>query len=152
MAGAAGQELDSSAMALAEAIHADTGGNPYFVREVLWHLVESEALYMRDGRWTSDHIELATVGVPQGVYEVLERRLMSLDEPAEAALRTAAVIGDPCDIHRLAAVLDSDAELADVLDGPLRRGLIQAVPGSVRRFRFLHALVRQTLYEDLARE
>src|SRR5205823_6187895 len=41
----AGYELDERADQLAERLHQETSGNPFFVREVLLHLVESGHLF-----------------------------------------------------------------------------------------------------------
>src|SRR5262249_25092978 len=88
----AGHELEPQGVELANAIHAETAGNPFFVGEVIRHLVESGSLVQRDGRWTSD-TTLADVGLPEGVREVVGRRITRLDEPTQRTLSTAAVIG-----------------------------------------------------------
>jgi tetratricopeptide (TPR) repeat protein len=151
MAASAGHELDESGLSLADAIHDETGGNPFFVGEVLVHLAESGAIYERDGRWVSDHQDVAELGVPEGVREVIGRRLSALDDQADTALRTASAVGQEFDLVVLAHMLDTDADrLLDTLEAPLRRGLVQEVAGAVDRFRFAHALVRQALYEELS--
>ena len=47
----AGHDLGDENLALAQAIHAETEGNPFFMREVLRHLAETGALERRHGRW-----------------------------------------------------------------------------------------------------
>ena len=47
---AAGQALDDEGLALARAIHAETEGNPFFVREVLRHLAETGVIAAGRGR------------------------------------------------------------------------------------------------------
>ena len=54
MTATAGHDLDEPGLELAQAVHAETEGNPFFVGEVLRHLAESGAIVQRDGRWTSD--------------------------------------------------------------------------------------------------
>ena len=70
----------------------ETEGNPFFIGEVLLHLVESGVLVQRDGRWAND-LSLAEVGLPEGVREVICRRLSRLSERANEVLSLAAVIG-----------------------------------------------------------
>src|SRR5262249_54646880 len=48
------------------ALHAETDGNPFFLEEVLRHLVETGALRREDGRWTSDR-SLSELGIPEGI-------------------------------------------------------------------------------------
>lgn len=150
MTASAGHDLDERAVELGRAIHDETGGNPFFIGEVLTHLAESGAIYERDGRWVSDHTDIAALGVPEGVREVIGRRLSALDDEAEKALRAAAAVGAEFDVEILAAVLERGIDdLADVLDEPVQRGLITEVAGGFGRYRFAHALVRQALYEEL---
>ncbi|MFD2094023.1 BTAD domain-containing putative transcriptional regulator [Blastococcus deserti] len=112
-----------------------TGGNPLFVRE-LTRLIVSEGT------------AAARTSVPAGVREVLRRRVDRLPGPAVTALRQAAVLGRDVDVDLLAAVAGRDPdELLDALETAVLAGLLdEPAPGRVR---FSHALVRDTLYEDL---
>jgi hypothetical protein len=151
MAAAGGHELDERALELARIVHHETEGNPFFVGEVLAHLAESGAIYESDGRWVSDVESVADLGVPQGIREVVGRRLDALTDDANAALRTAAVVGMDFAVGVLAGALGRpEDEVIDLLDDALARGLIVEVPGRVDRLRFAHALVRQTLYEEIS--
>ncbi len=144
---AAGHGLDPAGVELASAIFAETAGNPFFVGEIMRHLVESGALVQRDGRWTSD-FTLADVGLPEGVREVVGRRISRLDEPAQRALSTAAVVGHEFAVPVLAAVLGTDEDaVIDLLDTARAAGLVNEV--GLDRYRFGHALVRATLLEEL---
>jgi hypothetical protein len=62
------------------AILCETEGNPFFIEEVLRHLAESGAFYRRDGRWDSDAKSIAELGIPEGVRDVIGRRLSRLSE------------------------------------------------------------------------
>jgi class 3 adenylate cyclase/tetratricopeptide (TPR) repeat protein len=131
------------------ALHAETDGNPFFVEEVLRHLVESGALRREDGRWTSDR-PIEQLGIPEGVREVVGRRLSRLSEVANQALGVAAVIGREFDAALIEAAGGPAGEaLLDALDEAAGVRLIAPAPGTFGRFAFAHALVRQTLYEEL---
>ncbi len=145
----AGPHLDETAVRLGDAVHADTDGNAYFVRELLRHLIESGALYEEEGGVAhAHHTDLASLGVPAGVQEALGRRVASLSEVAEHALQSAAVIGEPFDIRTLADVVgDPIDEVGSTLDDAALRGLVDGMQDQPGRFRFSHLLVRQTLYE-----
>lgn len=147
LAGAAGHELDAAGLALADAIFAETAGNPFFVGEIVRNLVESGALVVRDGRWTSD-LTLADVGLPEGVREVVGRRISRLDDDTQRLLSVAAVVGAEFDVRVLADVVGVDEDDAlDQLDRARATGLLNEV--GLDRFRFGHALVRTTLLEEL---
>ncbi len=143
----AGHDLDDAGLALADAVFAETNGNPFFVGEIMRNLVESGALVVRDGRWTSD-LTLAEVGLPEGVREVVGRRISRLDESTQRSLSVAAVIGAEFDVRVLADVVGIDEDDAlDQLDRARATGLLNEV--GLDRYRFGHALVRTTLLEEL---
>jgi class 3 adenylate cyclase len=144
---AAGHALDEAGVELATAIYRETSGNPFFVGEIVRHLVESGALFVRDGRWTSD-LTLADVGLPEGVREVVGRRISRLDGDTQKLLTNAAVIGHEFTLPVLAAVAGFDEDgTVDLLDIARRASLVNEV--GLDRYRFGHALVRATLLEEL---
>ena len=60
------------------AISDETDGNPFFIREVLAHLVEEGKLYREDGVWRNREGSIADLGIPEGVRQVITRRLSRL--------------------------------------------------------------------------
>jgi len=92
---------------------------------------------------------VAVSEVPQGVRDVLRRRLALLSADARAAVRLAAVAGHESDVALLvdAAEADEETVLAG-LDAAVAADLLtDPAPG---RIRFVHALVRDTVYTDLS--
>lgn len=147
---AAGHDLDSPGIELAKAIQRETEGNPFFLSEMIRHLAESGYIVQRDGQWVSDY-SLDEVGIPEGIREVIGRRLSALSTTVNATLSIAAVIGPEFDIATIqAADGPSGDELFDALDDAVRASVIREVAGSYGRYAFAHALVRSTLYEELS--
>jgi predicted ATPase len=89
---AVGHQLDETGEALARAVWRETEGNAFFVAEVLRHLSESGAFEQRDGRWSTT-AALDELGIPEGVRDVVGRRLSRLSEDANRVLATASVVG-----------------------------------------------------------
>jgi tetratricopeptide (TPR) repeat protein len=145
---AADQPLSPEVAELARAVYAETEGNPFFVGQVLRHLVESGAVVLEDGRW----VRTATaerIGIPEGVREVISRRLATLDDQSNAVLAVAAVIGRDFDAELLSEATEVDAEgVLDALETAEQGRLVEATPG-LARFTFVHALVRSTLYDEI---
>ena len=136
---------------LVGAVHEHTDGNPFFVEEVLRHLIETGVVFERGGRWTSA-LTPDEIGVPDGVQEVLARRLARLSDPCRAVLAAAAVLGRECSFDVLRATLDEDddaliAALEEARDAQLVVELER--PGGPA-YGFTHALVRQSLYSGLS--
>jgi DNA-binding SARP family transcriptional activator len=131
--------------ALSRTIHAETEGVPFFVLEVLRHLVETGTLCSPAAR-----LHLEEAGLPDGVREVMGRRLTRLGVGTVEVLRLAAVVGaefDPA-VVRAAGGHDEDTVL-DALEEAGAARLIVEVGGPVPRYRFAHALVRATVLDEL---
>jgi class 3 adenylate cyclase len=149
MEATAGHDLGEPGVGLAQAVQQETQGNPFFVGEVLRNLAESGAIVQRDGTWTVDR-SLGDVGIPEGIREVVGRRLSRLSEAANRALAVAAVIGAQFDLATIeAAGGPAGDELFDALDQAVQHSIVREVPGAFGRYTFAHALVRSALYEEL---
>ncbi len=150
VAAAAGHELDQEGVALAGQIASETDGNPFFVAEILRSLTESGAIVFDEGvgRWRIDRS--APLGLPESVREVIEHRVGRLGEEARELLAVAAVIGRTFELELLATVAELDEKrLLDQLEAAVGASVLEESTGRVGEFRFAHALINQTLYEDL---
>jgi class 3 adenylate cyclase len=147
---AAGHQLGEEDLALARAVHSETEGNPFFVREVLRHLTETGGVERREGRW-STRLPVEELGIPEGVREVVGRRLSRLSAPANRALVVGAVAGAEFELRvlRAASGLDEEA-LVSSLEEAIGARLVAEVAGAAARYRFAHALVRSTIYDGLS--
>jgi DNA-binding SARP family transcriptional activator len=118
---------------LARALASVTGGNPFFLIEALRHVDES------GGVWDPSTL-------PQGVREAVSRRLSRLPAETNKALAAAAVVGSRFALDLVERVIDQD--LVDAFDEACKAGIIIEEPGG--RYRFNHAIVRQSLLAELA--
>ena len=116
---------------LATMVHSRTGGNPFFVREV------SRLLAARP----------ATTAVPDGVREVLARRIARVSQDCQQILEVVAVAGDGADLSLVTAVADRPAVL-ELLEEAAAARLLAGPPvdGGIW---FAHALVREVLDASL---
>ncbi len=146
---AGGVELDDAARDLAELLSEQTQGNPFFVGQVLRHLSETGAVEEIDGRWVRAEGTDEFV-VPEGVREVIGRRVSRLSKQAGELLTVAAVTGPQFDVATVAEVAGQPiAKALDSLDEALVARLVLET-GSPGQLRFAHALVRQTLEDELS--
>jgi tetratricopeptide (TPR) repeat protein len=143
-------ELDEALVALARVVRRETEGNPFFIGEVIRHLTESGALFQDHGRWTYRGA-IAELGIPEGVREVIGRRLGRLSEATSRVLGLAAVIGRQFDVALLAMIAETSEEaVLDALEEATAAALVTEVRGSPDTFTFRHSLIRTTLYEELS--
>ncbi|WP_421118855.1 AAA family ATPase [Aquihabitans daechungensis] len=148
---AGGHDLEPEGVELGRQLAEITDGNPFFVGETLRHLAESGAIAQRDGRWVRGDLPADRVGVPEGVREVVGRRLSALDDDTEALLTIAAVAGAQFDSVVVGTVADLDEDrVVQGLDVACRRALVVEDADRFGWYRFAHALVRQTLLEELS--
>jgi DNA-binding SARP family transcriptional activator len=119
--------------ALAAAIHARTGGNPFFVGELVRLLVSERRTAPAD----------VADALPGEVEEVLRRRLERLPQQTVALLTVVAVAGRPVDVDTLAAVTGLDA--GAVLDACESALVAELLVEDGPRFALSHDLVRQTV-------
>lgn len=131
--------------ALIDEIHDRTEGNPFFVAEVARDL----------GRGAADRGgELDAVGfrIPEGVREAIGVRLNRLSEECNRVLRTASLLGRVFDFALLAAVTadESDDVLPELIHEAVVSGAVREVPGPDERYEFTHALIHETLAEELS--
>lgn len=146
---AGGHELDDQGRTFAATLTAETEGNPFFLGEVLRHLIESGGLVQVDGRWRAS-TTLADTGLPEGVREVIGRRLATLGEETNSVLGVASVLGREFDVAMVSTV--GELPVSDVFDAlaPAEAArLITNVPARPGRYSFSHALVRTTLVDEL---
>ena len=152
LSAAAGHELDADALALAGELATETGGNPFFVGEILRSLIESGAITFDEaaGRWG---VDLAAVtSLPESVREVIERRIDRLGEAGREVLTVAAVIGRSFDVRLLYELVGlPEGRLLDQLEAAVSATLLRESTDQVGRFTFEHALINHTLYQGLGR-
>ncbi len=137
---------ETPSWAFSRALHEETEGNPFFIEEIVRHLAEAGVHVSGAGAQ-----ELQRFGLPEGVKQVITRRLARLDAQAIECLRVAAVIGRDFDASVLERVvaLDED-EFLTALEEALAAGLIVESTTKPGRYGFSHALVRETLYEGMS--
>ncbi|MER6789354.1 BTAD domain-containing putative transcriptional regulator [Streptomyces sp. NPDC000658] len=128
-----GEPVDETTVtALAER----TGGNPFYVLESARLLVSEGAL-------------VAVSEVPQGVRDVLRRRLALLPPDARSAVQLAAVAGLKSVVALLVDAADADEDtVLEGLDAAVAADLL--TEPALGQVRFVHALVHDTVYTGLS--
>jgi len=129
---------------LVSALHRATDGNPLFVGEVVRLLTTEDSLE------SITDTEAWRRMVPESLRAVIRRRLRHLSNDCRLVLVLASVLGREFDLTELERVSEvSGDQLLEVLDDAARERIVTDVPGQPGRLRFSHALIRETLYDDL---
>jgi serine/threonine protein kinase/tetratricopeptide (TPR) repeat protein len=136
---------------LAEAVHRQTEGNPLFVQEVIRYLTEQKLLIRAGGRLLATGDTPIEMNIPEGLRDVIGKRLSHLSQACNRLLSIAAVIGREFALEAIKAVAGIDeASFVSTLKEAVQLAVLEErlQMGSVR-YRFTHAFFRQTLYEEM---
>ncbi len=138
---------DADARRLTAYLQGRAEGNALFVGELLRALEEGGVLARDGDGWRLD--DLAQTAVPALLRQVIEGRVARLDEDAQEALGAAAVIGQevPFAVWAVVAAVDEDG-LAGITEHAATARLMEETAEGTGG-RFLHALIREALYEGL---
>jgi class 3 adenylate cyclase/tetratricopeptide (TPR) repeat protein len=129
---------------LAAAILGRTGGNPFFIEEVVRDLQSRRALHEHDGKTVG--ATNTTTMLPATVQEVLEARLDRLSDGAKRVIRPAAVIGRSFWVRLLERLVDGP--LAPDLATLEQEAFIAARAVSPElTYAFRQALIQEVAYE-----
>jgi tetratricopeptide (TPR) repeat protein len=135
---------------LAEAVHRQTEGNPLFVQEVIRYLAEEGLIARKEGQWRPTKDTPLEMSIPEGLRDVIGKRLSLLTPECNQLLSVASVIGREFALETLKAVAGINEEVfVDALKEAVRLSVLEerSQRGLVR-YRFTHAFFRQTLYEE----
>jgi tetratricopeptide (TPR) repeat protein len=136
---------------LAEAVHRQTEGNPLFVQEVVRYLAEQGLLTQREGRWRPTRDTPLEMSIPEGLRDVIGKRLSLISKECNELLSVATVIGREFPLEVLKKVSGlSEEELFSALEEAKKAAVVEERTGvgAAVTYRFAHAFFRQTLYEE----
>jgi len=130
---------------LVRTVYQQTEGNPFFLNEIVRLLVV-------EGQLERPQVTTASgVRIPEGVREVIGRRLDQLSDECNRILTIACVIGREFSLDALEPLSDvSGDQLLELLDEAMAARVIHELPQPVGQYSFVHALIRETLYDEIS--
>jgi len=140
---------DPSLAPLEPMIRKRTGGNPFFVEEIVCTLAESGSLGGDPGSYRLLR-PVETIAVPATVQATLTARIDRLDESAKAVLHTAAVIGKEFTEALLQRVVESALpDLGTTIEVLMRSEFVSERAGHPQRvYAFKHPLTQEVAYRS----
>ncbi len=131
---------------LTEYIYNKTGGNPFFIEELMKSLHGSGALYWGNDRWKfrKDRAD----GIPHSIKDVINRKLDLISAEARDLIEHAAVIGREFYFSFLLEITDwNEGQLFDLMDEALKIGLLKEYDGE--RFFFSEDVIKEVVYNGI---
>ncbi len=136
--------------ALPERLHKETGGNPYYLIEVIKQLMDSEKIFWNGDIWEAS--DLDEVQLPNSLVDLIELQLSRLSKSALSIFQQASVIGEEFSFELLQLVTDlADEQLISAVEEGLKQFLISEQPPSVlnssEKYTFRYNTIRKVLYD-----
>jgi class 3 adenylate cyclase/tetratricopeptide (TPR) repeat protein len=125
-----------------EAIFGAAEGNPFFTEELVRHLRE-QGHDLGDGTGYLGRLE-----IPEGVRQVIGRRLERLSLEANRLLAYSSVLGRDLSVTKVVALTERDTDsVLDLLDEALAARVLHEQGGG---YAFAHPLIGEALYQGLS--
>ena len=136
-------------------IHRATEGNPLFIEEILRNLVEEGQLVVDEGQWVSRAGGLPAWDIPEGIRDIVKRRLSRLSDECLSILTPASAMPSGFTFGVLKEVTGEEEDrLLDLLDEALRAQVIRERKDAGSRgtgtYELAHTALRQTIYGELS--
>ncbi len=141
-----GGEVDEG---LLDAVYNETGGNPFFIEEVVKSLADKGYVYNNNGIWyiKKDY----RIEPSKNVEEVIKRKVRSISEKEKEILLFSAIYGrriDPYVLTRASGI--NEGEVYDALDRLVRIGLLKERGGG-DEYIFSEGIVIDTVLEEVSK-
>ena len=156
---AVGTDSSMPLRGLAHAIHQRTEGNPLFMRQTTDYLLTQGAIVQRHETWVlDDAFAVLERTIPQNTQQLIERQIERLSTEEHRLLEAASVVGIEFSAATIATALTIDTgQVEQWCESLMRRHLFLQASGTAptierrraSRYRFLHSLYSQVLYEQL---
>ncbi|MDQ7784686.1 MAG: AAA family ATPase [Desulfomonilaceae bacterium] len=126
-----------------------SGGNPFFIEEVVRSLIDERAVVRTNGNFTVTE-KIDTVMIPPTIQDVITARIDRLEEQTRELVKIAAVIGRSFFYRVVKDVADSidavDLRLAYLNDAQIIRSRMRM---DELEYLFKHALAQEAAYESI---
>jgi ABC-type oligopeptide transport system substrate-binding subunit/class 3 adenylate cyclase len=132
-----------------ELVRTRSEGNPFYLEEVIYHLVDNGLIERVGGEW---HVNdaIVVVGIPETLQGVLLARIDRLEEDVRRTLQIASVIGRSFLFSLLEAISEAEQELDEHLSKLQRMDLVREKTRLPElEYIFKHTLTQEAAYNSL---
>ena len=138
---------------LPEFLADQSGGNPFFLEELILMLIEKGIVVPGDERWEVRPECLEGWAVPSSLVALLQARLDALPPAEKALLQKASVVGRNFWDGLLLFLGEKEGNVAALLESLVRREMVipqvRSAFAGTREYAFRHALLREVCYETV---
>lgn len=130
------------------------GGNPFFLEEVLKHLVEQKLLRREYGKWRFVEKELGRMEIPASIGIVLQKRLEQLPASAREVANWLALFHSAVPVSLLSSAMKQNfTAIAGALQElSIRQMIRMGMQGAEETVEFRHSLIAEVIRGDLPKK
>ncbi len=133
-----------------ELVYEKTGGNPFFVEEVIKSLKEEGVIYREKNKWKIK--DISRIEFPKTVRDVIKKRLSRLGDESQKVLTLASFVGKDFTFEALSGVTGVEEDkLLEIMEKLLKTGLFKH--GVIRGedvCSFSDIIVRDVVHEEVS--
>ena len=132
-----------------EVILSRSEGNPFYLEEIVHHMLEQGLITEVDGQWSAAG-EIGAFGIPDSLQALLLARIDRLEEDVRATLQMASVIGKNFLFKLLQAIAEAERNLESHLSLLQRVDLVREKTRLPElEYMFKHSLTQEAAYKSL---
>ncbi|UCG30733.1 MAG: diguanylate cyclase [candidate division WOR-3 bacterium] len=134
--------------ATAKLIYRESGGNPFFIEEILNEYRRSKRMYWDGDEWT--FVKGSVVSIPSTIEETIKRKIKLLDAESRMFLDVASVFGQEFNPEIIAVTTKRNVgQIMEVLDVLCRVSFLKSRTADT--YFFSEDIVRQIVYKNILR-
>ncbi|MCU0608040.1 MAG: DUF2791 family P-loop domain-containing protein, partial [Candidatus Edwardsbacteria bacterium] len=132
---------------------AKSGGNPFYLEEIIRSLIDTGVLAYRNGIWRLTE-DVAALSIPDTVQSVIAARLDRLERDLRDILQTASVLGRSFHVHLLEALSGLDDMMLNLYLATLEEFdfIAETKQGPEAEYSFRHPLSQEVAYQALLKK
>src|SRR5260221_2007870 len=140
------------AIPLAQLVHEKTGGNPFFVIQFIYALVEEQLLTFdhNDARWFWDLNRIRAKGHTDNVVDLMAGKLNRLAVETQKALQELACLGNSADVTTISIVHGTSEE--QVHSDLWEAGRLELIARQDGIYKFVHDRIQEAAYSLISEQ
>ncbi|MFO8051618.1 MAG: tetratricopeptide repeat protein [Thermoplasmatota archaeon] len=140
--------IDKVPKSFSDMIFKRTNGNPFFVEEVLYSLMERGVIDPTEPDW-ADSIDPDTISLPTTLKDVILRRIHWLKNHSLSVIRLASVCGPRISYDVIRESLDiDDEEILEALEELIQAKFLKELPDD-DTYEFENPVIQEVIYSEL---
>lgn len=131
-----------------------TGGNPFFLQEVMKAILERKSFSRKDIYWSLEKFDFSEIKIPSTLRGILSERVKKLEPQLLSLVQTFAVFNRAVETEFLQkAFQKSEDELLSGLDSLQKMEILKAEKENEKEvYSFTNAQIREVIYEQMESE